>query len=98
MAIRVKIKQKLADGVYSAIGTVDAKDSNKKPVSGPAEVLVKQVEGTKARLHLDSQLMTSKIFNKEVLLYTELEGSAQVGILKEGMEVTFPKTIFNLKK
>jgi hypothetical protein len=97
MALVVKIHQKVADGVYSAVGTITGFDPHKKPVEGPAEVLVKQ-EGGKIRLHLDSQLKPSKIMNREVLLYTELEGSSEKATLKPGMEITFPKTLFTLKK
>jgi hypothetical protein len=95
--LHVKIKQRVSEGVYSAFGTVCCLTATKQELTGPAEVLLKEVAPGKLSLHLEGALMVSKLMGKEVEKYINSQ-PVQVDAVKEGTEVSFNQLWFVNKK
>ena len=93
MPLNVKIAEKVADGLYRAIGKLSVNDE----VTGEAEVLLKETGPNKLKLTLDSSKVVSKIAGREVLLYTNVP-EVEVKKIAPGTELSISKFWFNLKK
>jgi hypothetical protein len=97
MALKLKINKKVSEGIYAASGNLSCKGPGNTDVTGPAEVLIIEVEPNKVQLHLDSALMVSKLLNKDVLEYHN-STPVTVAAVKEGAEISFNNNMwFSLK-
>lgn len=67
MPLQLKLEKKIADGVWSAIGSISINNGER---TGTASVLLKEIAKGKMKLILDSGKMVSKIFEKEVIHYS----------------------------
>jgi hypothetical protein len=94
MPLKVKIKEKVADGVWSATGNISINNGEKE---GPAEVLFQETGSNKVKLILNSKHGVSKIFDREVILYTNVP-EVELKQITPGAEVEVSKFWFNLKK
>lgn len=96
MGLKLKLTEKVSEGLYKAEGTFSALDKNKQPLSGYAIVLVKDSDQGLV-LHLDSKILVSKIHDREVVAYINSEPVA-VKKVKEGATVEFTNSYFQPKK
>lgn len=93
MPITITIEQQLADKIWSGKGLcIDAKKNHFE-----AEVLLKEVEGNKVKLHLDSNIKISRINHRDVLHYQNAL-PIDVEKMEPGATLSFSKIWFNLKK
>lgn len=99
MPINVTIQSKLSQGVFHALGTVEATNPRtKQKVSGEADLLVREVDGN-VELYLDSSIHSSKIAGSEVLhfiMQDEIPSPAQG--MKKGTKLIFTNVNYNIKK
>lgn len=96
MPVEVILDKKISDSVWSAIGSFSGKDEKQNPVSGPAEILLKETGKGELVPFLDSSKMNSKIMNRTVTSY--VNAAPVKAKAKEGAVVKFEKLWFHLAK
>lgn len=94
MPTTLKLVKKVADGKWKAIGTFT--DAFRPAITGPIEVLVQEVDPNSVQLILDSSLLISKILNRQVQNYWNVDPVPVKEKLKAGLEIELSKFVFAL--
>lgn len=93
MPLSVTLKEVTPEGIWKASGVISKNDGKE---SGEAEVLLQEIGNNKMKLVLDSRIAATRLFGKEVILYTNVP-EVEVNRIAPGAEVNISKFWFNVK-
>lgn len=90
MPLDVKLKEKVSDSVYRAVGEFSGEQTGGEPFHEDAEVLVEKIDEHQVQLIIDDSLHPTTIGGNRIVEYYHAE-PVEVNIIRKGVNVSFSK-------